>query len=422
MTTSPYPPCRTALLGCLLAGGMAAEAQASGFAIREQSASFQGLSFAGVAAGGHDISTMYFNPATLGLHDDHQAHLSLSFIVPKARFRDGSGTDPAGAPLTGPLGGNIADEAFVPAAYTMLALGDFRFGLGVTAPFGLKTEQPNDWIGRYHATESELVTVNINPTVAYRVTPRVMLGAGFVAQYADATLANIARLPAALGGFDVDAEVTGDDWDFGYTLGLLVEPLDGTRIGIGYRSQINHTITGERRLSTLGGTTIGRTGGRASVQTPQILSVGVSQDIDREWTVLGTFEWTGWSTFDDLVISFDDGSPDNVTEQNWRDTFFVALGAEYRPTPELRLQAGVAYDRTPNRDAFRTPRIPDADRTWISLGFDWQPNDWLSVGGGYSHIFVKDGRINLDDPQRGSLRGYFDNSVDILSVQGTLRF
>ncbi len=413
---------RAALVAGALLPTFAADTLASGYAIREQSGSFQGLSYAGVAAGGRDISTMYFNPATLGLHDGKQVHTSISYIIPRSRFKDGSGTTPiSGAPLTGSSGGNIADQAIVPATYAMIATGNWHFGLGITAPFGLRTEQPDDWIGRYHATESDLLTVNINPAVAYRINDQFTVAAGFVAQYADATLGNAVSF--APGTPDAQAEVKGSDWDYGFTLGVLAQPTPTTRVGLGYRSQINHSLTGKRRISTEAPIPPQPTvGGRAGIQTPQIASLGVAQDLGERWTVLGTVEWTGWSTFDELRITFDDGSNPSVTEQKWRDTWFFALGAEYRPRSDLVLQAGVAYDQTPNRDAYRTPRIPDADRTWISLGVDWQPLQWARVGAGYSRIFVADGKIDLADTQRGNLSGRFENSIDIVTLHGSLRF
>ncbi len=395
------------------------EAAASGFAIREQSGSFQGLSFAGVAAGGADISTMYFNPATLSLHTGTQANLSLSYIVPSSEFRLDEATDPTGAPITGGTGGDIATNAVVPATYAMISSGALRFGLGVTAPFGLRTEQPNDWVGRYHATESDLKTININPAIAYQVSDRFSLGAGFVAQYADATLANALFVPGA--GFDPIAKVEGDDWDFGFTLGALAEPLPGTRIGIGYRSQINHSLDGERTITTP--FSVDTVGGRAALSTPQVVSLGVRQRVTGSIDVLGTVEWTGWSSFDELRVSFDDGSPDSVTPENWEDTWFFALGAEYRPREDLTLQAGAAFDQTPIQAGFRTPRIPGNDRTWLSLGAAWTPREWLTVGAGYSRIFVADGDVDLVDvPGAGTLRGSFDNGIDILTLHASFRF
>ncbi|MEO1089906.1 MAG: outer membrane protein transport protein [Pseudomonadota bacterium] len=403
-----------------------ATSSASGFAIREQSGSFQGLSFAGVAAGGPDISTMYFNPATLTLHDGVQGHSSVSFIFPRAELKNANASDPLGRPVVGPDGGNITESAIVPAAYGAIAFGNFRFGLGVTAPFGLSTDAPNDWIGRYQATRSELTTVNVNPVIAWQAHERVSVAAGFVAQYAHATLENavFTRASAVVGAAgDAQAKVKGSDWDYGFTLGALAEPIDGTRIGVGYRSQINHSVTGDFELTAPNGALARSTGGRAAVSTPQILSLGASQQLSDQWSLKGTVEWTGWSSFDELVVTFDDGSPSSVTQEQWRDTWFFAAGAEYLPRPDVRLQAGVAYDQTPIREGFRTPRIPDADRTWVSVGALWQPNGWLDVGAGYSHIFVDDGPVNLQEPGgRGSIDGTFESRIDIVTLHGTIRF
>lgn len=408
-------------------------AGAAGFAIREQSGSFQGLSFAGVAAGGADISTMYFNPATLALHEGFAAHASLSYVLPTAEFQLDEATDGAGVPTGGGSGGDIAADALVPAAYVMGSRGDLRFGLGLTAPFGLTTDQPDDWAGRYFATESELTTININPAVAYRLTDGISIGAGFVAQYADATLANAVDLRAvaappgaAPGAADGIAEVEGDDWDFGFTLGALIEPIEGTRLGVGYRSRINHSLTGDFEL-TFDGAVQRRAGGRAALSTPDVASLGVRQRLSDEFDLLGTVEWTNWSSFDTLKVTFDDGSEPSTTSENWSDSWFFALGVEWRPLDGLTLQAGAAYDQSPIDDSLRTPRIPGNDRTWLSLGGAWAPTGWLRVGAAYSRIFVEDGDIDLSDGQslsggQGTLKGRYENGINIVTLSGTLRF
>mgnify|MGYP006285187993 FL=1 len=425
------------MLRALLMGGVVAVTQlqvsalAAGFAIREQSASFQGASFAGVAAGGADISTMFFNPATLTRHDDTSLHLSASYIAPRAAFDLDAATDGNGNALAGSAGGDIADDAFLPAVYGATRWGDVHLGLAITAPFGLRTDQPEQWVGRYHATESELTTININPAVAYAVTDRLSVAAGFVAQYADATLANARDLSALAGAAgpnpatDGIAEVTGHDWDYGFTLGVLAEPIDGTRIGLGYRSQINHSLEGDFTLTSEVMATQ-RDTGRAALATPQVASLGVRQRVTDAFDLLGTVEWTGWSSFDELEVSLADGGGSS-TEENWSDSWFVALGGEYRPREDLALTAGVAFDRSPIDDTHRTPRIPGNDRTWISFGLAWTPTAAIMVGGGYSHLFVADGDIDLDGGAtatggRGVLRGSFDNAVDILALHGTFRF
>ena len=132
------------------------------------------------------------------------------------------------------------------------------------------------------------------------------------------------------------------------------------------------------------------------------------------------------SSFDELKIRLGSGD-EIVTPERWDDSWFVALGAEYRPHDDLALTVGAAFDQSPIDDRFRTPRIPGNDRTWVSLGVAWTPRPSVTVGGGYSHLFVADGDVDLqggatDAGGRGDLRGRFENAVDIVVLQGTLRF
>jgi long-chain fatty acid transport protein len=121
--------------------------------------------------------------------------------------------------------------------------------------------------------------------------------------------------------------------------------------------------------------------------------------------------------------------PDNVTEENWKDTYFFALGANYQLTDKLLLRGGVAYDQTPVRDNFRTARLPDEDRYWVALGTTYAFNDHISVDVGYTHIFVLDSSIDetfhpapTTPAVTGTLHGDYENSVDILAVQANFKF
>ena len=162
---------RTRLLGMTALAGLCAavtlpadDANAAGFALKEQSAAAQGTSFAGATAGAEDISYMFFNPAGLTRQDDNQAALVLTtYIRPQAELQGASGRDLAGVPVTGTATGDAGDAAFVPAVYGLWSLSqDLKLGLGINAPFGLTTDYSAGWVGRYHATESELKTININ--------------------------------------------------------------------------------------------------------------------------------------------------------------------------------------------------------------------------------------------------------------------
>ncbi len=431
----------------------AADARAAGFALKEQSTAALGNAFAGATAGAEDLSYMFFNPAAAARQSGSQVVAVGSTIMPRAELRNGtaSATTPLGpVPITGGNGGSdIAEDNLLPAFYAMWeATPELKLALGVNAPFGLETDYNEGWIGRYHALNSRLRTVNVNPVVAYRVHDLLSLGAGLQVQYIDARLTNaidFGTIGLANGiGFAVPtaqdgrAKVTGDNLGVGFNAGLLVEPLEGTRIGVAYRSHIRHDIDGDADF-TLDAAGVGatlqaatgafvRTGATAEITTPESVSFGFHQDIGARWSVMGEGLWTAWSRFDELRIEFDNPQQaDSVTETDWHDSWFFAAGVTYRPIEAVSLRLGVARDQSPINDAKRTPRIPSEDRTWISVGGAYRPFENFKIEFGYSHIFLDDASIDLrasepGNSARGNLSGSYDSSTDIVSLQAVLRF
>jgi long-chain fatty acid transport protein len=451
MKTARFGVSTTALLtGLFWAGSL----QAAGFAVKEQSSTAQGNAFAGATAGAEDISYMYFNPAGLTRHPDFGAHASLSYIIPEAKFKDGEASTIAGVPITGtPNDGDIADDAPVPAIYLSAPLADrLQFGLGINAPFGLTTEHEDGWIGRYHALKSDLLTVNINPAVAIEAAPGLSFGIGAQIQYAETELTSAVDFGSigALSGNaaleaisvptaqDGEASVEGDDWGFGFNLGFLFEPAEGTRFGVAYRSEIDHDVEGDAEfeldaagvggaLSAATGAFVD-TGARINISSPASLSIGAYHELSDKVAVMAEAAWTDWSSFDELRIEFDNpAQDDNVTEENWDDTFFIALGATYRPVESLAIRAGIAYDETPIADEFQTPRVPDASRYWTSIGLSYDPVPAFGVSASYTHIFLEDNDVDLQATDegntfRGNLSGTFEKQIDIITVGATFRF
>jgi long-chain fatty acid transport protein len=280
------------------------------------------------------------------------------------------------------------------------------------------------------------------------VTDAVSVGASLQIEYVDAlltsaidfgTLGASARIPGAVPAQqDGFADLEGDDVGVGFALGLLAEPWKGTRFGIGYRSHIDRKITGDAQF-VLDDSGIGArlasasraftdTGLKAEVTTPESLSVGAYHDINDKWSVMGEVAWTNWSRFKELRIRFDNpAQPDNLTEQDWHDTMFVAAGDTFRPNDHWSLRAGVAYDQSPVPIRTRTPRIPDNDRLWVSFGLTYAPFANLEFGFGYTHIFLDDSTSQLfatapGNGARGDFGGTIESSIDLLSAQVLWRF
>lgn len=450
-------PSATPLIGAILMTGAWSSAQAAGFALIEQGASGLGNAYAGAGASAEDASTIFFNPAGLTRLEGRQLVVAGHIVRPSTEF-SGSATDALGNPVaTGGDGGDAGGAALVPNLYYAMPLReDLVFGVGINAPFGLATEYDDDWVGRYHGIKSEVTTININPSLAWQATPKLSLGAGVSAQYIEAeltqaidqgsscyggviqaSLAGGASQAAALAaaqatcdplgltpqGADALAEVKGDDWSFGFNLGLLYEVQPGTRIGLAYRSKIGQDLKGEASFNNVHPFFTGQdlfvpTDVSAGVDLPESVSLSLSHELNDRWTLLADYTWTRWERFEELRIEFDSSQPDSVTPENWSNSDRYSLGVNYRHSSNLTLRAGVAFDEEPIPDAqTRTPRIPGNDRRWLAVGASYSPSQRLRVDVGYAHLFVKDTDINHASASVGTITGEYDSSVDILSAQ-----
>lgn len=441
---------RWAIGGAVLVAAVAGRAEGAGFALREQSSTAVGNAFAGATAGADDLTYMFFNPAALGRVDGYAAAVSLSYAMPRVELQDASGTTVLGTPIPGrDEDDDIAGDALIPALYVAVPLGEqVRLGLGINSPFGLKTEYSDEWVGRYHAVDSELRTVNINPALAVKLTDWASVGFGAQIQYADGelsravdfgTIGAVAGIPGAVpAGQDGFVRLQGDDWAYGYNAGLLVEPVKGTRLGLAYRSEINHRLKGDADFTgDEAGVATALRAATGSFQdsnadldltTPATVSFGIHQDIGPRFALMAEAAWTDWSSFEELRIDLDGPPPaSNTSEERWGDSWFFALGATWRPLDSLTLRTGVAYDESPANDRFRDPRVPDENRYWASFGLTWQPRPWVGLDLGYTHIWVNDSRVDLsaadtDGTFRGDLTAEYDSSIDVVTAGLRLRF
>lgn len=397
---------------------VASQAFAAGFQVREQSAKTLGNALSNAAAGAEDVSFMAYNPAALGNIDGNEVSIGVAAINADFELQDAEAS-PASAPsVSYDQGGSRqgGENAVVPSfAIKTRASERIDLGLAIFSPYGLSTKYDEDWIGRYHAIETELATIDIQPTVNFRVTDRWSVAAGLIAEYGDATISNAIDLgglgaqssllpSSAVGQFDGKAEVNGDDWGYGFTLGTLFQVTDKTRLGLSYRSQIDLTLDGDVDYSSddpvgkqilAGANAQGRLqdgGGTADISTPANANIGIYHQLTPRLALMANASWTDWSSFKELTVKFDGGGESSTTE-NWEDAWAYSVGANYELTDKWLLRTGVGYDETPVPSAeYRTPRVPDADRTWAALGATYQATQNFGVTAGYMRVFGEGGQ------------------------------
>ena len=426
---------------------------AAGFALIEQGVAGMGTAYAGAAATADSVDTLYFNPAGMTRLPGTQSGAAVHLILPQTKFKDrGTTFSPlvGGAPIPGGDGGDASELAAVPHAYLSHQFNDRTwFGLALNVPFGLTTHYDSDWVGRYHAVKSEVKTLNINPSIAFRATDELSLAVGVSAMYLKGEFTNaidfgtLNVIPTGLGGLggllgpvgpgqaDGRSKITGDSWGWGFNLGALYEFSTNTRVGMHFRSEVTQKLDGDADFTVPAaalGAVFSDTGVRADVDLPAMFSVSGVHQINPEWAILADYTWTGWSSIPELRFRFDNGLPDGVTTFDWQDTSRFSLGTTYQPTgSRWTYRFGMAYDESPVRNAeTRSARLPDDDRVWVAVGAGFQASENLKFNIGYSHLFIDDPKITKtgtgEDVTRGALNGSYDSSVDILSLDAQYTF
>jgi long-chain fatty acid transport protein len=421
-------------LAVALAAGSSSGAYGSGFQLMEQNASGLGNAYAGQAAAAENASTVFFNPAGMTRVPGRQAVLALNAIGPSAEFSNSGGsTAPLGLPSPGGNGGDAGGWSAVPNAYLSWQLTPrLWFGLGLSVPFGLKTEYDQGWFGRFQSQKSEIKTIDVNPSVAFKVNDALSLGAGISYQRAEVKVDRSVILAVPI---ESRAHIDIDDSQWGFNLGVLVNLSPSTRIGLTYRSAMDYDLTGNIRFSNVPLVGTASNGVRASAELPDTISWAIAHSFNPRWELLADITYTRWSKIKAVPLVTTSGSPvvpaagvtlDTFNFQ-FKDTYRVGIGANYRWSDAFTLKLGAAYDKSPVEDRFRLTFLPDNDRTWLAIGGQYRMSKQATLDFGYAHLFVKDGSINQQRgvaalPLQGSVIGNYENYVNIISAQFSYSF
>jgi long-chain fatty acid transport protein len=416
----------SAMLSCISAAPVA---QAGSFAVREQSAYFQGMAFAGSAAG-VDISSMFWNPAATaalpGINDSENA----TGIFGSAKETATSGL--LATPFT-PNSADVGTNNLVASSYSTYQVND-RLWLGVAmdAPFGSVTKPDNAWAGSALGVTTRIFSLEATPSVAYKITPEVTLGAGVRIDYFEVRLTN-AGIPA----FAVpNRSVKADDWGVGGVAGLIWEPSPGTAFGVGYRSAMSLDVSGAYRTgpTDFPGGFYAR--GTAGLTLPDEVTASVRQVLNPQWTALATVEWQNWSRIGNVNINAPAlGTTLETLNLNYRDGWFFSAGAEYAYSSNLTLRGGVAYEISPVYDRVRDILLPDSNRIHLGIGGTYKVSERVGVNVAYSHIFFEDAPFCIADrtsnggtshctgasQERILLQGHSDNSADLVAASLNLQ-
>jgi long-chain fatty acid transport protein len=425
MRNRAVPVLTLLLVVAMLVQGVAPAAWAGGLWMYERGTPEVGTANAGVAARAQDASIAASNPAGMARLDKAEVMATIQPVITDVQFQPGPGTT-----TTGPAGDGGVVLPTAGLFYVQPLGKDWRFGLSLGSYMGLGVKYEDDWVGRYYVQESALITLDVIPSLSYRVTDWLSIGAGLVFQYA--YLKNDVAVNNTIFGSDGRMEYKDDSFGIGGGVGVLVEPWKGTRFGLTYMSPVEQefkdTPTFTNLLGPLNSTLPARVGDvKIKMTIPQAVMFSAFHEVTPKWAVMGNLGWQNWTKFGYTGLSLSNNTGATVsttTNAQYDDTFHIALGAHYRFHPQWRVTAGFAYDSSPAGDADRTVAMP-LDRAFrYSAGLIYELNDRITAGLAYTFIDAGSASVNQTrGPLSGTVQGdYSSNYIHAIALNVAMRF
>lgn len=431
--------------------GLSTNAMAAAFQLYEQDGASVGDYHAGRAAQANNASIAFYNPAGMTQIHNQQFVIGDVGVMSDLKFSGNVSVNTLalGAPQTVTAQGGAFTQ--IPDLFYVAPINDrFSVGLSIVAPFGLKTIWGRNTALRYAATATQLNVIDIGPSLAFNITKKISIGAGFDWQ----------RMGAE---FDQDATLLGMSSTginkaystaYGYHAGALWQFLPAGRVGIAYNSQIVHHVRGSSKLfgpatdfvTSLpinGGvpTSIVSQSANAHITLPPYTTLSGFYQLNDQWSVMATTIFTQWSTFRNLDLNniaavvtdpvtglpVPTNSYDLSLQEDYRNSWNFSIGSEYKATEKATLRGGLGYDESPVKNTFRDIRVPDGGRYAVALGGHYQATKALGFDLGWTHLFVI-GSQNVTPPplvvgaQTTLTNGTVQAGADIFGAQFTWDF
>ncbi|QFH50886.1 long-chain fatty acid transporter FadL [Leclercia adecarboxylata] len=387
-------------------------AWSAGFQLNEFSSSGLGRAYSGEGAIADDAGNASRNPALIMMFDRPTFSAGAIFVDPGV---DITGRSPTGASLNSD---NIAPTAWVPNLHFVAPINEqFGWGASVTSNYGLATEFNDNYAAGAYGGTTDLETLNLNLSGAYRLDNHWSFGVGFDAVYAKAKIERYAgdlgrivagsgRLPPALArqvaGIPGDTQIAylkGDEWGFGWNAGILYEIDKNNRYGFTYRSEVKIDFDGDYKSSLpsaynqiLGnfglpmGTDGRTTGGSLTLNLPEMWELSGYNRVAPQWAVHYSLTYTSWSQFQELKATNSGGDTLFYKDESFRDAYRIALGTTYYMDDNWTFRTGIAFDDSPVPADKRSISIPDQDRFWLSAGATYAFNKDASIDAGVSYM------------------------------------
>jgi len=388
-----------------------------GFIIYNQDAAASGMGLA-FTAQADNPSAVFFNPAAINRLDGTRVSFGSTILMPQTSFK---------SDMTGKTSDMENHIYLLPNIFLTHKINDkFSAGIGMFSPFGLQTDWPKNWEGRYISTFASLRSLFINPVVSWQAHPKLSLAFGVDFVFSDIEqkkALSFRPLPVPDGRTKLHADgVSG-----GYNVALLYHVNRIIDLGISYRSKVKVKYRGDvtnKQVPDFLAPYAPKGEVTVDIDLPPILATGIAAALTENLTVEADLFWIGWSTYDTLKADFEEPVRKAFAKfvapvpRDYHDVLTYSFGLKYRLKPDLVLRAGYMYDTSPVPEKTVDPILPDADRNEISVGIGFTRNPY-TLDLTYYAVLVKDRKVtnNIND-----FNGKYESFVNLIALNLGYKF
>jgi len=360
---------------------------AGGFQLNEAGARAMAQANA-FAARANDASAIFFNPAGIAFQPGHSVLFGTTIVAPSVSFYGPivDGNDPAISTES-----KLNKQIFPPInVYGKFQItDDLHAGIAINNPFGLGTEWPEDWVGRFITTKISLETFFITPTVAYKLTDRLSIGGGMnyvfgsvlIKRAVSVTSVYVPESPIVT----IDMSASGG---IGWNVGAKYILSDDISLGASYRSAVTIDAEGTADFTpNYAALKLPVGDASASLTLPATGFAGISYKVMKNLEIEADYQFIGWSSYDTLAVDFAaDASKRSASPKMYEDTYILRFGGEYT-MDDWQFRAGYYFDHSPVQTEYLEPILPDSDRHGFNIGAGYSFTKNLRMD--MSYMFLK---------------------------------
>lgn len=376
-----------------------------GFQVNFQGQKQQGMGSVGTALP-LDAATVFFNPGAISFLKENEVSAAMTPTFSNILFEE-NGTDAIGR-TNSPMGTPFS----IYANFKAKEESKMAFGIGVYTPFGSTVEWEEGWLGRFTMLRLQLKAIFIQPSIAYQITEKLGVGAGFV--YSSGSVNLQKNIPVVDGeGKEGLAELSGKASGFGFNAGIFFKATEKLSFGLTYRSQVNMAVSNGTATFTVPSSLDSNFPDgtfSSSLPLPQVLTLGIAYKINDDFTLALDVNGVGWSAYDTLGFDYEQNTAsleDTRSARMYKNTLAFRLGGQYKINDMLTARLGLAYGMTPVQDGYVTPETPDANRINYTGGFSIKLGEHFNMDASILYTHLERTDTNLET----NLSGRFTTNV-----------